>query len=261
MDQKEQTVVKMTRVMDEYIRLINQVPMITGKKWDYLIVLDGCRYDTFKEVIDIPGTLIPVWSPEARTKPWMDEIFSTQYQPWDDVIVVSGSQYSAIHTKKFKKHRNCFLKDWDEEEGTISGKNVTQAALRELVGFPNDKMIIWYMQPHVPFIGERRIGYTEIGIGKKALLTIEGMVRHPNFTRDYVYEAYKDNLKYVLFHVKELLRHLHGSVIITSDHGNGFGENNYYGHENAKIVTKFLREVPWFEVDLEAFRKLGENDE
>ncbi len=243
---------------EEYIRILNQIPLVVSKEWDYLIVLDGCRYDTFEEINDIPGKLSPVWSPAARTPQWMSTMFDTKLQSWDDVVFISGSQFSSNYKKLFKYHHQGMLLDWDDEEETISGKNITQSALGKLVEFPNNKMIIWYTQPHVPFIGEKRIVYSDIDIGIKTLLTIKEMVQHPKFTLEYVYEAYEDNLRYVLSYVKKFLSFVKGRVVITSDHGNGFGENNYYGHENARVVTKFLREVPWLEVDLDKFNKLGE---
>jgi len=231
-------------------KYIDQEPLVLAQDWDYLIILDACRYDTFEEVNNIPGTLIPVWSPGSRTPKWVEKVF-VDGSKWKDIVIVSGCQFTARLSDIFKHHRNSLLEDWDDKANTISAKNINRATIEILEQFPNDKMIIWYMQPHVPFIGKTRIGHDTLQLLEKEVLLIRGMVRHFQHDVEYVYNAYKENLEYVLDYVKKLLPHLSGKVIITSDHGNGFGELGYYfGHEDGSLNHECVRLVPWLEVDM-----------
>jgi len=233
-----------------------QEHLIWKKDWDYLLVLDACRYDMFEELNDIEGDLIRVWSPAPHTQPWMRVVFgSSKTVRWDDTVVVSASQFSNNYASQFKAHRNCVLKDWDDEADTISAKNINRAVLAELRGYPDDKMIIWYVQPHVPFIGKTRIGHKEMKLNKTDLLTLELIAHDDRYGLDGAKQAYYENLEYVLEYVKELLPHLHGKIIITSDHGNYLGEGGFFGHERRRANTVPVRLVPWLEVDLDESNK------
>ena len=231
-------------------KYIDQAPLVLAHDWDYLIILDACRYDTFEEVNTIPGTLTPVWSPGSRTPKWVECIF-TDPSEWEDIVVISGSQFTESRKGMFKFHRYSLFKDWDDRLDAVSPKKMGKATIQLLQEFPNNRMIIWYVQPHVPFIGKTKIGHETIELSKRQVLTIMGMVRYFKHDVEYVYNAYKENLEYVLEYVKKLLPHLSGKVIITSDHGNGFGELGYYfGHEDGSLNHECVRLVPWLEVDL-----------
>jgi hypothetical protein len=65
------------------------------------------------------------------------------------------------------------------------------------------------------------------------------------YTREEVWTAYRANLKYILDKLELLLDNInYDSVIITSDHGNAFGEYGFYGHPEG-IPLDCLRKVPW----------------
>jgi len=48
--------------------------------------------------------------------------------------------------------------------------------------------------------------------------------------------AYEENLRVVIEHVLQLIRNLHGKIIITSDHGELLGERGMYDHLKGKKV-------------------------
>lgn len=58
-------------------------------------------------------------------------------------------------------------------------------------------------------------------------------------------EAYAMNLKIVLSHVSELLGFLHGTVVVTSDHGERLGEGGRFSHGYG-LRDRLLLEIPWF---------------
>ena len=62
-----------------------------------------------------------------------------------------------------------------------------------------------------------------------------------------VWNAYKDNLQFSLKYVDELIGHLDEKVIITSDHGNCFGEMGLFAYPR-KVHIPPLVDVPLLEV-------------
>lgn len=57
---------------------------------------------------------------------------------------------------------------------------------------------------------------------------------------------YKNNLKTVLEYLSKILDNLNGKTVITSDHGEAFGENGLLEHPYHVPHTPTLSEVPWF---------------
>jgi len=58
---------------------------------------------------------------------------------------------------------------------------------------------------------------------------------------------YEDNLKQVLDHVRQLTDNISGKIIVTSDHGEAFGEQRLWGHP-PKVQIPALNEIPWLEI-------------
>jgi hypothetical protein len=225
----------------------DQRDLIWNTPWKYLIILDACRYDTFEEVNDIPGDLKALWSPGSRTPVWAEEIIDKATDQFKDVILVSSSQFLARRHSKFFHVHNCLLHNWNEEFWTVLPQDVNEVFLSLHRKYPEKRFMIWYMQPHVPFLGKRRITTRELGLRKNGFISIERIIKIHNFPLEYVIEAYKDNLRYVLGFVKEILPVLNGFTVLTSDHGNGFGEDGIFGHETT-IEKPCLRLVPWLEI-------------
>ena len=65
--------------------------------------------------------------------------------------------------------------------------------------------------------------------------------------KDKLKELYQQDLELALKEVEKLLEELDGKVVITSDHGESFGENLEWGHP-LKSKNPVLVEVPWLEV-------------
>jgi chemotaxis signal transduction protein len=65
--------------------------------------------------------------------------------------------------------------------------------------------------------------------------------------RDEIWEAYIENLRYVLDSVEILLENIDaGKVVITSDHGNAMGEWGVYEHPLGVPIDS-VKNVPWYE--------------
>lgn len=78
-----------------------------------------------------------------------------------------------------------------------------------------------------------------------------------------MWRAYIENLQLTLPHVERLCDELPGKTVVTSDHGNAFGEWGVYGHPHNRYLDCLIN-VPWLEFDGDDTRKkvtTGEIDE
>lgn len=206
--------------------------------WEYLIILDACRYDAFKQLNGLPGTLEKKISRGSSTEEWLRRNFTGYYK---DTIYISGNPFvSKIEVRGFNasdhfyKIEEVWKYGWDEELGTTPPEAVTKAALQLDEKYPKKRKIIHYLQPHDPFIGHTKL----IAKGDKIPLW-----KHPK-----VKQAWLDNLKLVLQEVKDLVEKLEGKIVITADHGDSFRGNFLMRHPQG-IHIKELVEVPWFVVE------------
>ena len=113
------------------------------------------------------------------------------------------------------------------------------------------------MQPHCPFIGKRKVNMRDLNegdirkrifLGKKDEMIVWDFINLGRINIEEAWKAYKSNLELVLKYVCELLEYLDGKTIITSDHGNCFGELGIFGHP-ARVYIPPLTEVPYLEID------------
>ncbi|MFP4046067.1 MAG: hypothetical protein ACLFS3_03330 [Candidatus Aenigmatarchaeota archaeon] len=188
----------------------------------------------------------------------------------------------------FKEIVDAWEMDWDEETGTVKPDDLTQRVLKNL---GKGKTIVHYMQPHMPYlVGDVEIEneglerakskFGEKSLGKKLEIKVKDLL-YPIWKRldvkkrlwlkkifgmntgmeefilkggrEKVLEYYEDNLRLVLEWVEKLLPSLDGKVVITSDHGEAFGESGVWWHEYNYSIPA-LTEVPWFVVDMDEYK-------
>lgn len=135
---------------------------VMKESWDYLIVLDACRYDYFNQAYEkfFQGKLENRKSLGSATPEWCRNQF-IGYFP--DVVYVSGNPYinskAAINGFDAKKHFYKVLDVWDfgwsEELWTAAPENIAASTLDSINKFPNKRVIIHYLQPHVPYISPK----------------------------------------------------------------------------------------------------------
>ena len=213
--------------------------------WDNLIVLDACRFDLWDKVNYLDGVLTPVWSPAGCTRHWADFMMKRKYP---DVCMVSGSFFFNEYSSSFFYHWNGFKHAWNEELEAVDPVKVVKHAIMTKKMYPKHRLIAWFMQPHVPFLGEHSLRARDFGTNIY-LLNLERLHFDARVPIDYIKKGYEENLEYVLPHIERLCKNLEGKTIITSDHGNCLGEYGKVGHEE-RIQENIpeLRLVPWFEV-------------
>ncbi|MFW6041321.1 MAG: hypothetical protein ACOC85_05745 [Thermoplasmatota archaeon] len=234
---------------------------VMEREWDFLIVLDACRYDMFKENNFIEGDLKKINSTGSSTTKWIKNNFDGKYK--DTVVVSSNPHLSQLRLKKIIGHNpffhieNVWDYGWDEDLNTVPPHAVNEGAKKIIDQYKDKRIIIHYMQPHYPFIGEHQIIHSGVDSLRKEGLG-DGKERNKErnpwddlaegeIDLDEFMKAYNSNLKLVLKYVQKLLPHLNGKVIITSDHGNCIGEMGLHGHPGGFNI-KPLIEVPWFQV-------------
>ena len=229
-----------------------QYNLIHKMDWDTLVVLDACRYDTFRDIYKEHLThncrLECVDSECKDTISWLKKTWHGKY----DIVYYSAHPY--VNSKsEFKGWRasehftrivDIWKDGWNERLSTVEPRVVNDFVIRDMS--PKRK-VIHYVQPHAPYIGETMFVVTyrphRLGVG----LMVAELIKRKYIPHDFIVDAYVDNLRLVLDSVNELLGHLKGKTIITSDHGECLGEEGYYIHGGDR--PDIIRKVPWCEIE------------
>ncbi|MCU4754411.1 hypothetical protein OB919_20975 [Halobacteria archaeon AArc-curdl1] len=252
---------------------------IFTEEWDLLIILDSARYDMMADLTDeyeFLSNVERIWSVGSTSPEWMANTFSEQYMA---EISRSGYVTDNPHSatvlendlaERFQGHRKDITKlqrygqydivpaeslglydpVWKRDSGESRydlyenygvPRNVTDRAIRTARQNDLDRLILHYMPPHRPFlinaIREDREPY-------EYERSPWGYIRKTG-DKDTAMGAAKDMLRWVLDDVELLLENIDADkVVITSDHGNGFGEFGTYGHP-AGSLQQYVRRVPW----------------
>jgi hypothetical protein len=173
-------------------------------------------------------------------------------------IYVSGNPHtrSYIDHSEFQDIDEVWRYAWDTEIGTVPPKPITDRAIVHWRTASPDRMLVHYMQPHIPFIpADQGSNLTPDRFGEQRFNDTWLQLRDGELDRDTVWEQYRRNLEYVLKQVKFLSTTIDANtVIVTSDHGNALGELGIYGHYNP-IPIPALRTVPWAETTAKRIRE------
>lgn len=232
--------------------------------WDNLLILDACRYDMFAELCPLDGRLESRTSRGSSTPEFLRTNFRGRKFP--DTVYVNGNPQGLIHLDEdvFCETIHVWKDGWDEELETIHPKTMVEFTLRAADEWPNKRLLVHFMQPHYPFIGDtgRKIEQGGITGARDELVNTEGdgfanvwrQLRQGNIDRDTFVRAYAENLVLVFPHIDDLLAQLDGKTVVTSDHGNVIGERlgflpiPLYGHPTG-IHIESLVKVPWFVIE------------
>lgn len=240
----------------------NNGTYILEEDWDNLIILDACRFDIFKEEIknyDIKGELQYRISRGSWTVSFLLENFSNG--KLDNIVYVTANPYVNIYLKEEVLQDITPVWDfgWDKELKTVPPECVYEATLKAKLKYPEKRLIIHFIQPHEPFIslkindtGISGLRYTALTGKLKVDKSIWDLVEKGVIDRKDAIQGYIENLRWVMPYVVRLCKVLPGKTVITSDHGEAFGEKIHplipirvYGHPGNVMIEPLVK-VPWF---------------
>ena len=232
-----------------------------NQDWDNLIILDACRYDLFRDIgaPQLPGTLDKFQSRGTHTGEFMKQNFTEVDHK--DIVYVSSNPNPAEVDARFFDVISVWDNGWDDDLHTVPPEEMTEATITASKDYPNKRIITHYLQPHYPFIGEigeqfhEKYGYTELSEPDHMWLKM----RRGEVSKEKAWNAYEENLEVVLSYVKKSLEELSGKTVVTSDHGNAFGEYGIYGHPPRAYIPS-LENVPWFEVEYDTRKQVIEGE-
>lgn len=218
-----------------------------------LIIYDALRYDTFDHFMG-EEEVEPTISPGTWTNEWMEAVWPDQY----DVCYVTGAPLTGSHdfspydgADHFDSIVEVWKDNWDRDVRTVRPEPITDAAMNALEN--HDKVLVHYVQPHAPFIGEPQIigpkgrgdtPYPENAEEDTGILrAVRKQIRTGELSLETLRRAYYDNLVQVVKGSKPLIKKSDRRTVITSDHGECLGEHKIGHNYNCTHVRK----VPWYE--------------
>ena len=217
--------------------------------WDVLVILDACRADMYRRIVNEKAG--SVWSCASQSDEWIEKNFNLHYEGETlNTAYITGNVFSKdLSEDDFALLDEVWRYGWDEELGTVPPRPITDRAIRVNRSQSFERVIIHYMQPHIPFIGgDEPIGSMDLDYfgaereAKDGNLWEEAMLG--KWDKAVLWEAYDENLRYVWEDVQLLLNNISGKAVITADHGNALGEWGMWGHRRG-IPIRAMREVPW----------------
>lgn len=225
---------------------------IHTEDWNILIILDAMRYDFFKRYNTLEGTLEEVSSGATCTTDWLHFNFTEKY-PYlyysanpicNSKIPVAGFR-GGDH---FRRVVDVWKTHFNKEYNTVLPQDLTNEAIPAL---GQEKVILHYMQPHFPDIGESRVfrnsmwAPTPPNVGHLDAFKYYRIAKLEDIKR-----AYTENVQAVLEEVNRLVTYIRKTqkVVITADHGELLGEAGMRGHP-CTTPHPLLFLVTWFTVD------------
>lgn len=140
---------------------------VMDEEWDYLIILDACRYDYFEKVYDeyLDGKLEKRNSEAGATPEWLYKTFTDDYDYFDisyfsvnpfvnslrySLLDISNTDYDWCASDIFPHIVDLWNGNkWDDNRGTIYPDDVVDSYLDT---GKMQRSIIHFIQPHLPFI-------------------------------------------------------------------------------------------------------------
>jgi hypothetical protein len=235
------------------------------KDWDNIIILDACRPDFFEDNNRIEGDYTRKISLGGASEEFF--IRNMKGREFYDTVYVTGN--SSVEYVDDSLHH--VIKTYADRDGYKSGwlpEETFNAAIDACKNYPNKRIVIHFMQPHTPYLGdyaqdlkqkvsrEQNVNFPKIK--KETEWNSDEKPRINNlinaFGKDYISReelntAYAENLELVLDYAEELLEFIDGKTVVTADHSESLGDfKGILSHKNWTL-SKEMREVPWLEIN------------
>ena len=270
--------IALRRVVLPVIFPTNGGERVLDHEWKNLIILDDCRVDAFSKAwreFGFKGTLRECVTRGTDTRSFLLENFAGAYHS-DVVYVTANPNVSTVVPDRFFKIIPVWRNGWNDEYDTVLPETMYEYALDASRRFPDKRLIIHFLQPHIPFIDLPEDA-------RNSFRVLPDVLRKPqanasktssdtespfsvylppwdsnwylfelSLGNERIRELYQRNLSHALPYVKKLLDELPGKSVVTSDHGEAIGEPLHplipfrvYGHPPG-VRMKCLTRVPWF---------------
>jgi hypothetical protein len=232
---------------------------VMNEDWDNLLILDACRYDLFASNCDLEGELKSVRSKGTHTGEWMRRNFAGG--AYHDTVYVSANPNPSDVDAAFADVYAVWETGWDDEMHTVPPEVMVDQCVSAAKEYPSKRIICHFLQPHYPWIGPEGQEFMT-KYGHKPLNEfghIWNQILFGEIEPGEVWSCYEENLLEVLPCVRELSQKLGGKTVISSDHGNAFGEWGVYGHPAGMYIPS-LKRVPWLELPFESRRLIEAAD-
>jgi hypothetical protein len=216
--------------------------------WDILCICDACRFDLMESVAPLyswlpePEDLQSINSVGTTSSEWISNTFSQSSADLENTVYISGNPYTHFAPEdQLKEVVDVSKSTWKETEvSTVPPKVLTDIALDYLENHDQgDRIIIHYMQPHTPFRSQ-----PEWFTGEESVWSL---LRREEISEDEFWEAYRDNLSWVIEEISRLRDCTDDQIVITSDHGNATGEYGLWAHPEQTRIPELV-EVPWIKL-------------
>lgn len=167
-----------------YRRLVgNKGSYFMQEDWDNLIILDGCRYDMFKKINNIKGTLEYRLSRDSCTNEFLNRNFKEK--KFNDTVYVTANPLVNYHVSNSFAKIIPFWKDgWYEKYNTVLPHTVVEYGLKANEMYSQKRLIIHFIPPHFSFIGEtsrKKIGVHEGVLSRSLALGYKDVEHKANF--------------------------------------------------------------------------------
>ena len=250
---------------------------IANEDWGVLIILDAAGYNLFRSQVGEfgvdPEHVQARVSRGSATPQFLAENFPDEYP---DTVYITGNPMVDVHVGgKFHDLVSVWKTHWDEEEKTVHPKDVRDIAIDTAARYPDKRVIVHFMQPHWPFIGQTLtdevigFGATRARADEKYEDEVDGeeknlwdLVERGEIDSDRAQEAFAGNLQLALPHALAVAREVTGRAVVTADHGNAIGEWAWpfpvriYGHPPGVRIPSLVR-VPWLPFESDKRRKIN----
>ena len=230
---------------------------VFDREWDLLVVLDACRVDALEAVADDYDFVESVGthrSLASNSPNWIERTFDADHA---DAVAETAYVTGNPHVDGLDAARFCYLDEvwryaWDDA-GTVRPEDLTDRVVDVMRSERPRRLIAHYMQPHLPFRAEAdpeeaTVEVAEyLGPAEDGERNVYDRLRDGEVSKDAVWRAYVDNLRWVLDSVETLLANVDADrVVLSADHAELFGEWGCYCHPGG-VPVPTLRRVPWAE--------------
>lgn len=221
--------------------------------WDLLIVLDTCRVDALAAVAGeydfLPETIPAIRSVGSKTREWMTNTFTEEYA--DEVantgyITFNGHSDELLTASDFEYLGEVWRTHWEIDLGGVPPRPITDYTIATGRASDPEYLIAHYKQPHQPYVhldGFDPTNRQDDTANDRS--GVFGALIEGKFSREEIWDAYLDELRWALDDVEILLDNIDADqVAITADHGECFGEWGVYGHHGCMLVPELVQ-VPY----------------